>query len=128
MAHSVVESVSIRVDDVSVTPNLLVAQGSLADQQSSLEEFGDMSFVLPIGITFGAPLTLNLGVFKPKTLHIVSDQPFQMKIGAGADIHKVRTLFVATFGASEPTQLLFATGTGVVVEANVRVVFGSEDP
>jgi hypothetical protein len=128
MAFAVVESLAIRVDDVSVEPNLLVAQGSLADQQNSLQEFGDISFVLPTGITFGAPVTLSLSVFKPKTVHIVSDQPFQMKIGAGADIHKVRNLFVATLSAGEPTQLLFATGTGVTVGANIRVILGSEHP
>lgn len=128
MPHSVVESVAIRVDDTSVVPNLLVAQGSLADQQSSLQEFADLSFVLPTGVTFGSPTTLNLGVFKPKTVHIVSDQPFQMKIGAGADVHKVRTLFAATFSAGEPAQLVFATGTGVTGDTNIRIVLGSAHP
>lgn len=128
MANSVVESVQIRVDDTSVTPSLLVAQGGLADQQSALAEFGDLSFVLPTGILFGAPLTLDLSLFKPKTLQIVSDKPFQMKIGAGTDIHKVRTVFVATFSAGEPAQLLFATGTGVTGDTNIRVVFGSQNP
>jgi hypothetical protein len=125
MPHTMVVSAAARVDDTSVTPNLLVATGALADEQNSLDEFASISFVLAPGVLFGAPLTLDLSIYTAKSLYIVSDQPFQMKIGAGVDIHKIRKCFLMTFGAGEPAQLLFATGTGVADDANIKVILGS---
>jgi hypothetical protein len=120
-----VVSAAARVDDTSVTPNLVVATAAVADEQNSLDEFASVSFVLAPGTLFGAPLALDLSIYTPKTVYISSDQPFQMKIGAGVDIHKIRKSFLMTFGAGEPAQLLFATGTGIVEDANIKVILGS---
>lgn len=128
MSNTTTLNASITIQDTGVSPAVTVASGSVADQQTGLQEYGSMSFVLPTGVVFGSPVTLDLGVFKPKSVFISSDRKFQMKIGAGADIHKVDSMMSVTFSGSEPAQLVFATGTGVTADTNIKVVLGSEHP
>lgn len=128
MPNTTTLSASILIQDVGTTPATTVVQRSLSDQQTALAEYDAMAVVLPAGTLIGAPMTINLGAFKPKTVYIYSDRPFQMKIGAGADIHKIRSCAAYTFGGSEPTQLLFATGTGVTVDTNLKIILGSAHP
>lgn len=128
MPNTTTINASITIQDTGVSPAVTVASGSVADQQTGLQEYDALSFVLPTGVIFGAPVTLNLGVFKPKSVFISSDRKFQMKIGSGADIHKVNSMMAVTFSGSEPAQLVFATGTGVTADTNIKVVLGSEHP
>ena len=128
MSNTTTLNASITIQDTGVSPAVTVASGSVTDQQTGLQEYGSMSFVLPTGVVFGSPVTLDLGVFKPKSVFISSDRKFQMKIGAGADIHKVDSMMSVTFSGSEPAQLVFATGSGVTADTNIKVVLGSEHP
>ena len=127
MGNTTTLSASVSIIDVA-SPTVPVAQSALTDQQTGLQEYASLSFVLPTGTTFGTPVTLSLSVFRPKSVYIVSDKAFQMKIGTGADIHRIRSSAAYTFSASEPAQLLFATGTGVTTDANIKVILGSVHP
>lgn len=128
MPNTTTLSASILIQDASVTPAVTVAQRSLSDQQTALAEYDALSVVLPAGTIFGAPLTVSLAAFKPKTVYLSSDKAFQMKIGAGTEIHKIRSLAAITFSSGEPAQLVFATGTGVTTDANIKVILGSAHP
>lgn len=127
MPNTTTLSASISIVDVAA-PTVPVAQNALSDQQTALAEFGSLAFVLPAGTAFGTPVTVSLSVFKPKTVYLSSDRPFQMKIGSGADIHRIRSSAAFTFSTGEPAQLVFATGTGVTVDANIKVIVGSAHP
>jgi hypothetical protein len=128
MSNTTTINASITVQDTAVNPAVTVASNSVADQQTGLHEYDALSFVLPPAILFGAPVTVSLGVFKPKSVFISSNRKFQMKIGAGADIHKVNSMMSVTFSGSEPTSLVFATGTGVTLDTDIKIVLGSVHP
>lgn len=127
MANTTTLSASISVVDVAA-PTPPVSQTSLSDQQTALAEYNAMAVVVPAGTVIGAPVTVSLAAFKPKTVYLSANHPFQMKIGAGADVHKIRSVAAYTFSASEPTQILLATGTGVTVDLTVKIVLGSAHP
>lgn len=128
MPNTTTLSASILVQDVSGASPSTVVQRSLSDQQTALAEYNAMSVVLPAGTGFGSPLTVSLAAFKPKTVYLSSDKPFQMKIGSGSEIHKIRSAAAITFASSEPAQLVFATGVGVTTDANIKLILGSAHP
>jgi len=128
MPNTTTVNASITVQDTGVSPAVTVASNSVADQQTGLAEYAAMSFVLPPAITFGAPVTVSLGVFKPKSVFISSNRKFEMKIGSGADVHKVRSTMLITFSGSEPTSLVFATGAGITLDTDIKIVLGSAHP
>jgi hypothetical protein len=127
MANTTTLSASISVVDVAA-PTTPVSQTSLSDQQTALAEYDSLAVVVPSGTVIGAPVTVSLAAFKPKTVYISASHPFQMKIGAGADVHKIRSIAAYTFSASEPAQILLATGTGVTVDLTVKIALGSAHP
>jgi hypothetical protein len=128
MPNTTTINASITVQDTAVNPAVTVASNSVADQQTALQEYDALSFVLPTGVLIGAPLVVSLAVFKPKSVFITSNRKFQMKIGAGVDTHKVNSMMSVTFSGSEPASLSFATGTGVTLDTDIKIVLGSVHP
>jgi len=127
MPNTTTLSASISIVDAAA-PTPPVSQGSLSDQQTSLAEFVNLAVVVPAGTLIGAPITVSLAPFKPKTVYLSANYPFQMKVGSGSDVHKIRSVAAYTFSASEPAQLLLATGTGVTTDLTVKVILGSAHP
>lgn len=128
MPNTTTINASITVQDTAISPAVTVASNSVADQQTSLQEYDALSFVLPTGVLIGAPLVVSLSVFKPKSVFITSNRKFQMKIGAGVDVHKVNSMMSVTFSGSEPASLSFATGTGITLDTDIKIVLGSVHP